>query len=311
MPLDLDLALDLRTDESSREQAPASPGLRVEGKGTYKDSPLRLMVTSAGALRAAEGATRQGGSVTLQARVHLASTELRFDGTAGDFPRLGLIRGSFSLSGPSLGETGRLIGVTLPTTAPYRSEGSLAREGEVWTVKLDRLEVGSSRLDGSFRFDARPKVPLLEGKLGGARLALGDLGPALGAPPPHDAGDRARATAAPRPRAAGTRVLPQREFDIPSLAALNADVAVAIGELALGNLANRRLILSLLRDLPIAPSAREQEVLELIERRSLHGAGIGYVDAHLIASALLAASSLWTRDRRLQSVAARLGISVL
>lgn len=279
--LDLDLALDLRTDESSREQAPASPGLRVEGKGTYKDSPLRLMVTSAGALRAAEGATRQGGSVTLQARVHLASTELRFNGTAGDFPRLGLIRGSFSLSGPSLGETGRLIGVTLPTTAPYRSEGSLAREGEVWTVKLDRLEVGSSRLDGSFRFDARPKVPLLEGKLGGARLALGDLGPALGAPPPHDAGDRARATAAPRPRAAGTRVLPQREFDIPSLAALNADVAVAIGELALGTkqletLTDLRTRIVLkdsvlqLRDLSVATAAgRARGELEVDARAKL------------------------------------------
>ena len=100
------------------------------------------------------------------------------------------------------------------------------------------------------------------------------------------------------------------------LAALlnNAEVLMhgfIIGELALGDMANRNLILSLLRDLPLAPSAREEEVLELIERRSLYGAGIGYVDAHLIAAALLAASSLWTRDKRLQSVAARVGISIL
>lgn len=84
-----------------------------------------------------------------------------------------------------------------------------------------------------------------------------------------------------------------------------------IGELALGDLANRNVILSLLRDLPMAPSAREEEVLALIERHSLHGVGIGYVDAHLIAAALLAASPLWTGDKRLQSVAARVGIAVL
>ncbi|MFO1124798.1 MAG: PIN domain-containing protein [Methylocystis sp.] len=83
-----------------------------------------------------------------------------------------------------------------------------------------------------------------------------------------------------------------------------------IGELALGNMANRKVVLSLLCDLAMAPTAQEGDVLELIERRSLHGAGIGYVDAHLIAAALLAASLLWTRDRRLQSVAARIGISL-
>jgi len=100
------------------------------------------------------------------------------------------------------------------------------------------------------------------------------------------------------------------------LAALlnNAEVlthSFVIGELALGNLTNRNVILSLLHDLPIAPSAQDEEVLQLIERRSLHGVGIGYVDAHLIAAALLVASSLWTRDKRLQSVAARAGITVL
>ena len=222
--------------------------------------------------------------MTLQARVHLASTELSFDGTAGDFPRLGLIRGGFSLSGPSLGDTGRLIGVTLPATAPYRTAGSLAREGEVWTVKLDRLEVGSSRLDGSFRFDARPKVPFLEGKLGGPRLALKDLGPAFGAPPRHEAGERAGSTAAPRARpagAAGARVLPQREFDIPSLAALNADVSAAIGELSLGTkqletLTDLRTRIVLkdsvlqLRDLSVATAAgRARGELEVDAREKL------------------------------------------
>ncbi|NUJ80355.1 VapC toxin family PIN domain ribonuclease [Methylocystis sp. FS] len=74
----------------------------------------------------------------------------------------------------------------------------------------------------------------------------------------------------------------------------------------------RTSLLSLLRNLPRVPLASADEVLELIDRRALHGAGIGYVDAHLIAATLLAApASLWTGDKRLQSAAARIGNSVL
>lgn len=87
--------------------------------------------------------------------------------------------------------------------------------------------------------------------------------------------------------------------------------AFVIGELALGNFINRNMALSLLRGLPRAPLADNDEVMELIDRQSLFGAGIGYVDAHLLASALLATpASLWTRDKRLQEVAERLEISI-
>jgi hypothetical protein len=81
-----------------------------------------------------------------------------------------------------------------------------------------------------------------------------------------------------------------------------------IGELACGNIKNRGEILSLLSELPRAIVAEHAEVLELIESRRLMGKGIGYVDAHLIASALLSGASLWTADTRLRSVSAAIGI---
>jgi len=88
--------------------------------------------------------------------------------------------------------------------------------------------------------------------------------------------------------------------------------AFVIGELALGNLINRNMALSPLRGLPMAPLADDDEVMELINRRSLFGAGVGYVDAHLLASALLATpAALWTRDKRLRAVAERLEIPLL
>jgi predicted nucleic acid-binding protein len=83
-----------------------------------------------------------------------------------------------------------------------------------------------------------------------------------------------------------------------------------IGELALGNLLPRDPFLSDLRDLPQAIVAEDEEVLRMINRQALSGRGIGYVDAHLLAAArLTAGSKLWTLDRRLQAVAAQLGLA--
>lgn len=83
-----------------------------------------------------------------------------------------------------------------------------------------------------------------------------------------------------------------------------------LGELACGNLENRGEVLRLLGALPAAPTATDPEVLGLIERRALMGRGIGYIDVHLLAStALTADARIWTRDRRLATVAAELELA--
>jgi predicted nucleic acid-binding protein len=82
-----------------------------------------------------------------------------------------------------------------------------------------------------------------------------------------------------------------------------------VGELALGNLARRSLLIAFLNSLPKAEEVQDAEVLEMIEAHKLHGAGIGWVDAHLVASARLTRVDLWTRDKRLFAVAQRLGVT--
>lgn len=82
------------------------------------------------------------------------------------------------------------------------------------------------------------------------------------------------------------------------------------GELALGNLSRRDEVLGLIQGLPQAMLATDSEVLSLIEQEALYGAGIGYVDAQLIAATRLTPdTALWTRDKRLSAVTARLGLS--
>ncbi len=78
-------------------------------------------------------------------------------------------------------------------------------------------------------------------------------------------------------------------------------------EIPCGSLGDRSLILDLLQHLPMAVGAESHEVLRYIERHSLHGKGIGYVDVHLLASAAIGGTKLWTRDKRLHAVARELG----
>ncbi len=81
------------------------------------------------------------------------------------------------------------------------------------------------------------------------------------------------------------------------------------GELACGNLRSRAAILQLLRDMPQAVLATEEEALHCIEKNGLHGRGLGWTDVHLLASALLTPARLWTLDGALARAARRLGVA--
>lgn len=83
-----------------------------------------------------------------------------------------------------------------------------------------------------------------------------------------------------------------------------------VGELAMGNLADRTGTLEYLRGLPPVTVASDPELDGFIEQRCLYGRGIGYVDAALLAATALTPNTrLWTTDRRLRAAAQELGIS--
>ena len=76
-----------------------------------------------------------------------------------------------------------------------------------------------------------------------------------------------------------------------------------LGELRCGNVPKRNQTLLDLSALPQAKSSLDHEVNNLIESHHLMGKGMGYIDAHLLASALISGLSLWTRDKRLHQIA--------
>jgi len=82
-----------------------------------------------------------------------------------------------------------------------------------------------------------------------------------------------------------------------------------IGELACGNLPDRKNTLQLLQELPTVRTAQENEVLFFIEKHRLMARGIGYVDVHLLAAAALNTCKILTRDKRLHVVADELALA--
>lgn len=83
-----------------------------------------------------------------------------------------------------------------------------------------------------------------------------------------------------------------------------------IGELLLGHVPRISEMLDDLKTLPAAIVATNDEVLDFVVRRKLSGSGVGYVDAHLLASTTLTPeTSILTRDKRLLSAARSLKLA--
>jgi uncharacterized protein involved in outer membrane biogenesis len=218
--------LDLDARLSTREGAQAAKvgGLEVTATGRLRGTPLRATFRSSGLLPLA--APLEGDTPTVPVNLDLlvGETRLQVEGRGGDLLRLSALDAQVSLSGPSMAPVGGVVGVTLPSTGKFSLQGRVRKAGPVWNADVMRLDVGSSRLEGDFEYDPRGDKPRLAGKLGGTRLALADLAPAVGA----GREDTKRGT---KPG----RVLPQHEFDLPSLARMDADVAVDLKQLDLGD----------------------------------------------------------------------------
>jgi len=82
-----------------------------------------------------------------------------------------------------------------------------------------------------------------------------------------------------------------------------------IGELACGGIKNRYEIINLLNDLPSTDILDHSEIMEFIEYRNIMNKGIGYVDVHLLGSALVSTTPLWTFDKALRKIANQLSIA--
>src|SRR3954470_1716534 len=84
---------------------------------------------------------------------------------------------------------------------------------------------------------------------------------------------------------------------------------IVYGELLIGDTGGRKHLLATYELMHKAPAVPDADVVEFVRSRRLHGRGIGWIDAHLLASALIARLTLWTADPRLAVLASELGIA--
>ena len=232
-PLAADVLASFALRDGSRAANAASAasgdntnGFRVDADGRWRGFPVKLRLTSTGVLPwiADDAAT---SAVPLHLDATVGRAKMMFNGTVTDAIRLTGLQGRFTLSGPSLAAVGDPLGVTLPTTPAFRTDGLLARQGQVWRAVIESATVGASRLSGAFSYDTSGARPLLAGRLSGSKLMLVDLGPAIGGR------DRRADAAAPKTVAKPGRVIPDRPFDLPALRAMDANVLVDIADVDL------------------------------------------------------------------------------
>ena len=230
-PNQLSLQVDARTQEG---QPGADAGLAIKGKGSWKSDPVSFELRTPGLLPLQEG----GGLTDIDLKGKLKSTELAFKGSVSDFTQFRNISGTVAANGSSLADLTAIPGLTLPATPPYRLEGTVERAGASTKVDVSRAEIGSSRMTAQLEYDSAGTPPVLRGSLDASRLVLQDLGPSIGATGANRAKSDKKPDAADRK---ASRVLPTREFNLPSLRAMNADVAIDLKQLDLGTDALRPL----------------------------------------------------------------------
>jgi predicted nucleic acid-binding protein len=80
------------------------------------------------------------------------------------------------------------------------------------------------------------------------------------------------------------------------------------GELLIGDAGRREELLNYYNRIHRLHPISDAEVVSFVRARKLHGRGIGWIDAHLLASALVADILLWTADQRLAGLARDLGV---
>lgn len=218
------LDVKFKTDEGSLQEKMRS---EVSVNGQFQHRPLKAYMETAGFLPVA---TQDADAPPIKSKGWLEYAKLRvdFDGQVSDLFGRQDVAGKAVVTGSSLSVLGELVGSVLPTTDPFRLSATLNKHSEIWEVDVDTAKIGRSHLSAAFKYDPRKQagaVPLLTGHLHGSRFYLADLAPAFGTREP-DGTEAKPATG---------RAIPDRPLDLPSLNRMDAEIAIKLDYMELGN----------------------------------------------------------------------------
>ncbi|MFX1681825.1 AsmA family protein [Mitsuaria sp. CC2] len=211
--------------DASRPGEGGRYGMTAQAEGHWRDLPIKANLQTGSALPWLSS-DPNAPAVPVTLRGNIGKAQLSFDGQVRDLLVSQGLSGQYTLAGPSLAAVGEPLGVTLPTTPAFAMKGKLTRDGTRWTTAVSQATIGKSHLNGEFVYDRKDNgMPTLTGELRGRELWLADLGPAVGVP---------AEPGAPKAKKAPSRVLPDKQFDLPSLRAMNANVNVKLARFESG-----------------------------------------------------------------------------
>lgn len=215
-----DIQVAVRSGEP--KQADAAPPLLVSGKGEWQGNAFTLRGNTESPLEL----THSGQPFRIHLDGRAGATHAVASGTLTNPFQLQTFKLQFRLSGQDMEDLYPLLGIALPSTPPYRLDGQLSRDHQVWQYQKFNGTVGDSDLGGDVKVEVGGERPRLTANLVSRRLDFDDLAGFIGAPPKTDGDETANAEqkAEAARLAARPTILPDTPYNLGKLRSMDADV---------------------------------------------------------------------------------------
>lgn len=179
--VDASRELDFRTElDSIAQPGPDGYGLEWKAQGRYRQAELTGEGKSGGVLSLRDGAE----PFPFRGKVSVGTTTIGLEGSVTRPQSLAALDVRLILAGDTMADLLPLLGVALPETPPYETEGRLVAtlegEDDVWRYEEFKGVMGKSDLRGTLEYHRRKPRPLLTGEVQSSLLRLRDLGPLIG-----------------------------------------------------------------------------------------------------------------------------------
>ena len=211
------LAITFSTDEGSANNQSQSI---LAVTGDFREHKLTSKLTTSGFLQIA-AQTKSSAPISSKGWLQYGNVNMQFDGLIYDLFGEQKVEGKLVANGPSLGDLGDLLKITLPRTSSFKLSGNIEKNQDKWLINITSGQVGQSDLYGNFIFDRRPEKHLLLGTIKGKRFVLADLAPAFG----NDSNE------VNKPKA---RVFPDKRLNFATYNRMNAKITFDIDYVDLG-----------------------------------------------------------------------------
>jgi len=217
------------TDSESHAASKTSYQFAWKANGTYQGVPAN----GSGRIGAVLALQQNGQPFPVQARLHIGDSHIVLVGTLTDPTHLAALDLKLWFTGSSMAKLYPIIGVTLPDTPPYATEGRLKaelhRNGSHFSYQHFRGRVGGSDLAGDLDYTTGGARPKLSGTVKSQLLQFADLAPLIGADSNTEKQQRGDATSQPVDKA-----LPVEPFRTDRWQAMDADVQFSTARIVHG-----------------------------------------------------------------------------